>query len=125
MNINELKKLWQEHSFKPSKRLGQNFLVDKNVRDNILKELRLDAESVVVEIGAGFGVMSFEIAQRAGKLFAIEKDKKICGIMGPIFKGEKNLELIPGDALDVDVKLEPGALHLIEQLFIDFKAIET
>ncbi|MGB2599290.1 MAG: 16S rRNA (adenine(1518)-N(6)/adenine(1519)-N(6))-dimethyltransferase RsmA [Candidatus Omnitrophota bacterium] len=104
MNINELKKLWQEHGFRPLKRLGQNFLIDKNVRDNILGELQLDGESVVVEIGAGFGVMSFEVADRVKKIFAVEKDAKICEIMAPLFGQKKNLELICEDILKLDLQ---------------------
>lgn len=104
MNINELKKLWQEHGFRPLKRLGQNFLIDKNVRDNILGELQLDGESVVVEIGAGFGVMSFEVADRVKKIFAVEKDAKICEIMAPLFGQKKNLELICEDILELDLQ---------------------
>jgi 16S rRNA (adenine1518-N6/adenine1519-N6)-dimethyltransferase len=114
MNINELKKLWQEHDFRPSKRLGQNFLIDKNVRDNILKELQLDGESIVVEIGAGFGVMSFEIADTAKKVFAVEKDAKICRIMTPLFEQKENLELIHGDILDLDFQaLAPRGERLL------------
>jgi 16S rRNA (adenine1518-N6/adenine1519-N6)-dimethyltransferase len=104
MNIGELKKLWQEHDFRPLKRLGQNFLIDKNVRKKIINALPLDGKNVAIEIGAGFGVMTFEIAEKAKKIFAVEKDPKICRIMAPLFSEKKNLELIQGDILDLDIK---------------------
>jgi 16S rRNA (adenine1518-N6/adenine1519-N6)-dimethyltransferase len=103
MNINELKTLWKEHEFRPAKRLGQNFLIDKNVRNNILNEAKLTDESIVVEIGAGFGVMSLEVAERCKRLFAVEKDKKICSIMSPIFGKVSNIELVCDDVLDLDI----------------------
>ena len=114
MNISELKTLWKKHEFRPVKRLGQNFLIDKNVRDNILKEAKLTGESVVVEIGAGFGVMSLEIAERCKRLFAVEKDKKICNIMSPIFGEVKGIELVCDDVLDLDIcSLAQGGKKLI------------
>ncbi len=103
MNLSELIILWKEHGFRPNKKLGQNFLIDKNVRDNVLDAMSRDMRSTVVEIGAGFGVMSFEIAERCDRLYAVEKDRKICGIMEPIFRRKENLTLVQGDILDLDV----------------------
>ncbi|MGB2630099.1 MAG: 16S rRNA (adenine(1518)-N(6)/adenine(1519)-N(6))-dimethyltransferase RsmA [Candidatus Omnitrophota bacterium] len=103
MNISELKRLWQEHGFHPTKRLGQNFLIDKNIRDNILNTVPFSADSVVVEIGAGFGVMTFEAAERCRRLYAVEKDEKICAIMAPLFSKKENLELVRGDILEFDL----------------------
>ncbi|MBU0683176.1 MAG: hypothetical protein KJ864_02660, partial [Candidatus Omnitrophica bacterium] len=54
MDLNELKQLWRENKFSPKKNLGQNFLIDGNVREKILKNLLLTKKSVVVEIGPGF-----------------------------------------------------------------------
>ncbi len=104
MNTNELKTLWHQHGFRPLKRLGQNFLIDKNVRNNILDALTLDGESVVIEIGAGFGVMTFQIAEKVKRIYAVEKDPKICGIMAPLFSEKKSLQLVRGDILDIDIK---------------------
>lgn len=103
MNIGELKRLWEENGFRPNKKLGQNFLIDKNIRDKILSFLPVDTKGIVVEIGAGFGVMSFEAADRCGRLYAVEKDKKICGIMEAQFRQKENLELVQGDILDLDI----------------------
>lgn len=100
--MKELKTLWREHDFRPKKRLGQNFLIDKNVRDNILQALPLTSESVVVEIGAGFGVMTFLLAERCDRLYAVEKDAGICRIMEPLFR-EKGIDLINADILKTDL----------------------
>ncbi|MBU0571558.1 MAG: ribosomal RNA small subunit methyltransferase A [Candidatus Omnitrophica bacterium] len=103
MDLSELKALWKEHDFRPIKRFGQNFLIDRNVRDNILKRVTIDANDVVVEIGPGFGVMSFDIADMCKKLYAVEKDKKICAIMKPLFRAKKNISLISKDILEIDL----------------------
>ncbi len=103
MDLKQLKQLWREHGFRSSKRLGQNFLIDKNIRDKILDSFFLKDDDIVVEIGAGFGTMSFAAADRCGKLFAIEKDDRIYEMMAPLFREKNNLELIRADILDVDI----------------------
>lgn len=103
MDLKELKELWKGNDFRSNKKLGQNFLIDGNVRDKILKALPLTEDSSVLEIGAGFGVMSFEIASKCRKLFAIEKDPRVCRIIEPLFKEKENITLIEADALEVDI----------------------
>ena len=73
----ELKKLWRDHGFRPLKRLGQNFLIDKNVKDKIFRNLELDPPDIVVEIGAGFGEITFGLAKFAKKVFAVERTKRL------------------------------------------------
>jgi len=103
MNPRELRKIWKEHGFRPSKRLGQNFLIDKNIRDNILKIVSAGRNDTIVEIGPGFGMMSFELAAMCKKLYAIEKDRKVFAIMEPFFREKGNIELIEGDILKTDL----------------------
>jgi len=103
MNLTQLKTLWREHDFRPNKKLGQNFLIDNNVRDNILKNLPVAENDTLIEIGPGFGVMTFEAARLCGKLYAVEKDEKICSIMKPFYEKSANIELICKDVLDVEI----------------------
>lgn len=103
MTLSELKNIWREHDFRPQKRLGQNFLVDNNIRDNILAGISLDTQSTVVEIGSGFGVMTFGLAAKCRKLYAIEKDRDICNMMGPLFREKGNIELMSGDIRELKI----------------------
>ncbi len=102
MNLSKLKRLWKAEGFRPTKRMGQNFLHDDNVRDKILKYVNADPHDIIVEIGPGFGAITFQIRDRCRKMFVIEKDKKICEIMAPIFSASPGIELIQADALDID-----------------------
>lgn len=112
--MTSLKKLFKEHGFRPSKSMGQNFLVEKNIRDNILNSLSIAKNDVVVEIGPGFGMMTFEIAKRCGKVYAVEKDRKIASIMAPQFEQAGNIELINEDILKIDYRtLMPEGKKLI------------
>jgi len=103
MDPKKLNSLWKESGFRPCKRFGQNFLIDENVRDNILRSAQISRTDTVVEIGPGFGMMSFELGAMCRKLYAVEKDKKICAIMEPFFRAAENITLIPGDILEEDL----------------------
>ena len=114
MDLKQLKALWKETGFRHRKSLGQNFLVDKNVRNNLLDALSLTDEDTVVEIGAGFGMMSFALADRCGKLFAVEKDRRIHKIMEPLFSERRDAELVCADILDLDLCGLIDEKHLIK-----------
>jgi 16S rRNA (adenine1518-N6/adenine1519-N6)-dimethyltransferase len=87
-----------------NKNLGQNYLIDRNKRDQIINFANLTKEDVVLEIGTGIGTLTIELAKKAGKVIAIEQDTKIANILSERLKEEKidNVELINDDALNVD-----------------------
>ena len=88
--------------FRPSKTLGQNFLVDGNILRIMLDTAEIGPEDQVLEIGPGLGVLTEGLLARAKRVVAIELDKRLYAYLRERFAGEKNLELIPGDALDAD-----------------------
>jgi len=108
MDIKELKELWHEFGFRPKKKMGQNFLVDNNIKENIINALPLDEGKTVLEIGPGFGVMTLLLADKCERLFAVEKDPRICAMMEPIFKQKPNIELINDYILEVDIPALKG-----------------
>ena len=87
-----------------NKNLGQNYLIDRNKRDQIINFANLTKEDVVLDIGTGIGTLTIELAKKAGKVIAIEQDTKIANILSERLKEEKidNVELINDDALNVD-----------------------
>lgn len=87
-----------------NKNLGQNYLIDRNKRDQIINFANLTKEDVVLEIGTGIGTLTIELAKKAGKVIAIEQDTKIANILSERLKEEKidNVALINDDALNVD-----------------------
>ncbi|MDD4956709.1 MAG: 16S rRNA (adenine(1518)-N(6)/adenine(1519)-N(6))-dimethyltransferase RsmA [Candidatus Omnitrophica bacterium] len=103
MNLKELKKLWEEAGFGPLKSLGQNFLVDNNVKEKIISLLPYSGEDTVVEIGPGFGSMTFSLARSCRRLVAVEKDARICGLMAPMFREVGNIDLVSRDILKTDI----------------------
>ena len=93
-----------QYGIKLNKNLGQNYLIDKNKRDQIINFGNLNEEDVVLEIGTGIGTLTIELAKKAGKVIAIEQDSNIAKILSERLKKEKidNVELINDDALNVD-----------------------
>lgn len=91
---------------RPSRHLGQNFLVEPAVLYHILKAAKLGAGDVVLEVGPGLGVLTSELVRRAGRVVAVELDRRLCGWLREQFAGAANLTLVEGDILDRD----PAAL---------------
>ena len=98
------KNILNQHGIKLNKNLGQNYLIDKNKRDQIINFGNIDENDVILEIGTGIGTLTIELAKKAKKVIAIEQDKKIYEILAKRLKEEKldNVELINDDALNVD-----------------------
>ena len=66
----------------PKKRLGQNFLIDKNIINKIIKIGDINKKKIILEIGAGYGHLTKSISlMEPKKIFAIEKDKKLAFLL--------------------------------------------
>lgn len=90
--------------------LSQNFLVDPNLQRKIVAELEADAADVIVEVGPGHGELSQHVHGRVHRLVLIEKDRELAAALMHRFDDESGVEVVCGDALDVDLSAfhEPG-----------------
>ncbi len=82
----------------PKRSRGQNFLIDQNIVRKICEKAELKATDRVVEIGSGFGVLTRELAPRVKKVFAVDIDETLLGILQKELGSQKNLEIIKEDA---------------------------
>lgn len=103
-------------NFEPSKLLGQNFLIDKNILDIIIKTADVKTDDQVLEVGPGLGVVTEQLIKRAGRVVAVEKDKRLFCYLGEKFKDARNLELINADMLDVSMDALVGVGKLVSNL---------
>lgn len=94
-----LKSILEKHNIHPSRRLGQNFLIDKNILNKIVQAADLTKDDTVIEVGPGVGVLTQELAGLAKKVIAIEKDRKMTEILGYVLEGIGNVEIINEDIL--------------------------
>jgi len=98
-----LKDLLEKHDLKPKKLLGQNFLVDRNVLEQIIAAADLSKNDTVLEVGPGLGILTEELAKHAGRVVAVEKDKKMAEVVRTVLNDRKvkNVEIIEGDILKI------------------------
>ncbi|MDB4349859.1 16S rRNA (adenine(1518)-N(6)/adenine(1519)-N(6))-dimethyltransferase RsmA, partial [Omnitrophica bacterium] len=99
----QIKELAKEHDFYLKKRLGQNLLIDKNLRDKIIRLIDLGSDDTVLEIGAGLGALTEALADGCRFVYAVEKDKKLYELAKELLSGHKNLEVIYCDFLRFDI----------------------
>jgi len=88
---------------KPKKRLGQNFLVDKNVLKKIINTSDIGSSDMVLEIGAGKGGLTECLASKAQKIVALELDLRLCEYLENKFKGYANIVILNQDILKFDI----------------------
>jgi len=104
MGCSEVKKELKKYQIRPSKGLGQNFLIGKSTLKKILEAANLQPGDKVLEIGPGLGVLTREIAKRVKEVMAVEKDEKMCEILKELLEGwnVRNVKVICGDILKID-----------------------
>jgi 16S rRNA (adenine1518-N6/adenine1519-N6)-dimethyltransferase len=88
-------------------KLGQHFLADASWQERIARAVRID-DGVWVEIGAGHGEMTAHLAQRAGKVFAVELDPRLARSLREAVAPCKNVEVVEGDVMAVDLEKLTG-----------------
>jgi len=83
---------------RPKKSLGQNFLIDQNIIDKIVKIGNIKEDNIILDIGAGYGNLTKKIAyMNPKKIFAIEKDRKLAHLLKKKFQNYKNIIIINDD----------------------------
>ena len=102
-NPKYIQQLIQENHFAVQKKYGQNFLVDSNILDGIVRAAEITKDDTVLEIGPGMGSLTQHLLEAAGRVIAVEVDKMLIPILQENLKGYDNLTLIHGDILkDID-----------------------
>lgn len=94
--------LVEKYDFKFSKALGQNFLIDDSVLNDIVNGADVNEEDLVIEIGPGVGTLTAQILKRAKRVVAIELDNDLIPILMEELGDNQKFQLIHNDALKVD-----------------------
>lgn len=102
-NIHVMKPLLAEHGFHFSKAKGQNFLIAGWVPERIAQDSGVDKNVGVLEIGPGIGPLTQQLALRAGKVCAVELDKRLEPILKLTVGEFDNLEIVWDDVLKLDI----------------------
>jgi 16S rRNA (adenine1518-N6/adenine1519-N6)-dimethyltransferase len=97
------KEILQKHRFSFKKSLGQNFLIDANILENIIKHAGIDQEAGVIEVGPGIGALTEQLAIHADRVVAFEIDQRLLPVLDDTLKGYDNISIIHQDILKADV----------------------
>lgn len=114
-NIDEVRALLSRHGFHFSKSMGQNFLIQSWVPQQIAEASGADRDTGVLEIGPGIGPLTRELASRAGKVVSLELDRSLEPILKETLSDCPNAQVIFADVTKTDCK------ELVEQEFFGMK----
>src|SRR6056297_1992854 len=103
-----VKGIFKRYNFHYKKKLGQNFLIDKNINEKIIEAASITSDDIVIEIGPGLGNLTQLLCQEAKRVISIEVDEDFKKIHQDILNYD-NLEIIYGDFMEVNLNkiLEP------------------
>ena len=102
-DISVIKKILSEHGFTFSKSLGQNFLINPTVCPRMADACGADCGTGVLEIGAGIGVLTAELAKRAKKVVSLELDTRLIPVLAETLGEFSNVEVLNADVLKIDL----------------------
>jgi len=102
----ELERLLERHGIHAKKRLGQNFLVDIELRDRIAAALGAGAGDEVLEVGAGAGTLTVALARTGARVVAVELDRRLVHALRTATKTLSNVEVVEGDVLKLDLRAQ-------------------
>ena len=98
------KEIINKYSFAFQKKFGQNFLIDSNVLESIIRGAEITKDDFVLEIGPGIGTMTQYLCEAERQVVAVEIDKMLIPILEDTLSEYDNVEVINQDVLKVDIK---------------------
>lgn len=110
-----VRELLTRHGLRPTKSLGQNFLIDGNILRAIAEAGGAAPGVPVLEVGPGLGVLTREIASRGAQVTALEKDERLKPVLAETLEGT-DVNVVWGDALDFDYASLPSGTRVIANL---------
>ena len=102
--LEETNFILKKYSIRANKSLGQNFLINQAVVDEIVSSANITKEDLVIEIGPGLGTLTKQLLEKAGKVICVELDERMVKILKDRFSLYENFEIINQDILKVNLK---------------------
>jgi 16S rRNA (adenine1518-N6/adenine1519-N6)-dimethyltransferase len=102
MNIKDTNEYINLNKFNPSKKMGQNFLINDDIIKKIISTINFNNVDCVIEIGPGLGAITDQLAINSKHLLCIELDKRLAEFITKRFKDKENVEVVNEDVLKID-----------------------
>lgn len=121
LSVSAVRKLLHRLQLRPSKRLGQSFLVDPDAADSALSAVFASNPSGVIEIGAGLGALTLSLVNLNCPVTAIEVDSRLAAHLREAFRGDDRISIVQADVLKVDLSglalsMGPGRIVVVGNL---------
>src|SRR5262249_49742052 len=114
--LSYLRNLFEERGIKPKNKLGQNFLIDLNLLDVLLRAAELGPEDLALEVGSGTGSLTRRLAEQAGAVVSVEVDPAFAALTEETVHGHDNTVLLHADVLKNKNELKPEVVGAVETL---------
>lgn len=101
-DMGTLKRLLARHGMTPNKGLGQHLLISRKALNTVVDSAELSPADNVLEVGAGPGVLTRELAHRARRVVAVELDRAVLPVLRETTAGLENVEIIPRNLLEIE-----------------------
>jgi 16S rRNA (adenine1518-N6/adenine1519-N6)-dimethyltransferase len=111
-----LRNLFEANRLRPKSKLGQNFLIDLNLLDLIVRSGELSRADLVLEVGAGTGSLTTRLAEQAGAVLSVEIDREFHSLASEAVVGLEHVRLLHADVLQNKNRLNPDWLATLAEL---------
>jgi 16S rRNA (adenine1518-N6/adenine1519-N6)-dimethyltransferase len=113
--LSYLRNLFEERGIKPKNKLGQNFLIDLNLLDLLLRAAELTAEDLALEVGSGTGSLTARLAEQAGAVVSVEVDPAFASLTAEAVAQRPNVVLLHADVLKNKNELSPAVMQAVAE----------
>ena len=112
------RRLLRKHNIRPNRRLGQSFLVDHKALAKVVAAADLTGEETILEVGAGLGALTCQLAESARRVIAVEVDQRLIPLLREVISEYENVRLVSGDILELDLAtlIEEGKYAVIANI---------
>jgi len=114
--LSYLRELFAAHGIRPKNKLGQNFLIDLNLLDLLVRSAELNRADLVLEVGAGTGGLTARLAREAGAVLSVEIDEDFCSLVREALAGQEHVKVLHLDVLKNKNTLSPEVLSTLAVL---------
>ena len=108
--------LFERHGIRPKNKLGQNFLIDLNLIDLIVRTAELTRQDLALEIGSGTGGLTARLAEEAGAVLSAEIDHSFCELVRDAVRESDRVVLMQVDALRRKNEMNPNLIEALDEL---------
>lgn len=116
-----LRELFQTHQLRPKNKLGQNFLIDLNLLDLVVRSAELTRADLVLEVGTGTGGLTARLAELAGSVLSVELDPSFHALARELLGDIDHVRLLHADVLRNKNHLNPPVLAALEEMRATYK----